>query len=186
MRWGSGERRDWQSGQATVEWVGLVLGVALLLGAVAAGGREATTRESAHELGDAVAKRITCAARDGCGTGGAPRAAPGGRAGLRSAPGGRGGLRSAPGSDRGLRTAPLPPRYVPPPRSAPRPPSKLGESLPARGAKGVLKRGWMLCLGYRRWQYEVEHPRMPQEPIPIRDTAKMLNECVNPLSFLFG
>src|SRR5215217_4632073 len=124
MRWGSGERRDWQSGQATVEWVGLVLGVALLLGAVAAGGREATTRESAHELGDAVAKRITCAARDGCGTGGAPGAAPGGRAGLRSAPGGRGdALRSAP----------------PPPRSAPRPPSKLDQSLPARGAKGVLK-----------------------------------------------
>src|SRR5215213_3696327 len=103
MRWGSGQR-GWERrpvsasergrataserGQATVEWVGLVLGVALLLGAVAAGGREATTRESAHQLGDAVAKRITCAARDGCGAGRAPRAAPGGDAGLRSAQGG--------------------------------------------------------------------------------------------------
>jgi hypothetical protein len=176
MRWGSGEQRGGQSGQATVEWVGLVLGVALVLGAVAAGGREAATRESAHELGDAVAKRITCAARDGCKAGGELRAAPGGRGGA---------LGSVPG---GLRAVTRP-RSSPRRRSSPRPPrqpSKLGESLPARGAKGVLKRGWMLCLGYRRWQYDVKHPRLPGQPMPVREAAKMLNECVNPLSFLFG
>jgi hypothetical protein len=82
-------RRDPEHGQATVEWIGLVLGVALLLGAVAAGSE-------------------------------------------------------------------------------------------------VLKRTWFLCLGYRRWQYDREHPRSPLEGVPLRETVKTVNECVNPLSFLFG
>jgi hypothetical protein len=152
-----------EGGQATVEWLALVLGVALVLGALAAGGREAARGESAHELGEALAKRVTCAARDACGA-----------AQAREGRGGRtGSSRSAPGE---LRSAPRRPR-----RS-----SALGDSLPVRGGKELVKHGWMLCLGYRRWRYEVEHPRTPRQPVPIRETAKMLNECVNPLSFLFG
>src|SRR5829696_8592767 len=178
MRWRNGERGS-EGGQATVEWVGLVLGVALMLGAVAAGGREAARGESAHELGEAVAKRITCAARDACGAARAGEGRGGGAGGLGPGPGALRG--SAPGALRGnapgaLRAAPRRPRQS----------SALGDSLPVRGGKAALEHGWILCLGYRRWQYEREHPRAPRQSVPIRETAKMLNECVNPLSFLFG
>jgi hypothetical protein len=145
-------RRDPERGQATVEWIGLVLGVALLLGAVAAGGREAAKGESADRLGEAVAERIVCAAKGACGAG-----APGGRLG------------GAPGRERGASGRPSP-------------------AAPSRSQAGVLsgvaKRAWFLCLGYRRWQYDREHA--PLQSVPLRHTIKTVNECVNPLSFLFG
>jgi hypothetical protein len=164
--------------------------VALLLGAVAAGGREAAKGESADELGEAVAERIVCAEKGACGagapserlgrapegTGGAPglptRGVPGQLGGVpRGATGGRlGALGGAPGG-RGARERPSP-------------------TAPSRGhagfAEGVAKRAWFLCLGYRRWQYDREHPRAPLQSVPLRDTVKLVNECVNPLSFLFG
>jgi hypothetical protein len=149
-----------QRGQATVEWVGLLLGVALMLGVLVAGGREATKGESADGLGEAVAERITCAARGACAVGERPPGAP------RGAPG---ALREAPGAG------------VPPPRRL-----AGSGSAPLRKVSGVAKRAWMLCLGYRRWRYDVEHPLGPRQAVPLRETVHMLNECVNPLSFLFG
>jgi hypothetical protein len=146
-------RRDPERGQATVEWVGLVLGVALLLGAVSAGGREAAKGESADGLGEAVAERIVCAAKGACGAG-----TRGGRLGR-----------------------------VPAGRRPSRRPSPSAPSLSHAGfAEGVARRAWFLCLGYRRWQYDREHPRPPLEGVPLRETVKTVNECVNPLSFLFG
>jgi hypothetical protein len=151
-------RHDPERGQATVEWIGLVLGVALLLGAVAAGGREAAKGESADGLGEAVAERIVCAAKGACGAG-----VPGGRLG-------------APGPAERL--------------GAPGPAERPSPTAPSRShagfAEGVAKRAWFLCLGYRRWQYDREHPRAPLQSVPLRDTVKLVNECVNPLSFLFG
>ena len=159
-------RPDPERGQATVEWIGLVLGVALLLGAVAAGGREAAKGESAEGLGDAVAERIVCAAKRSCGAGVA-----GGRLG--DAPERRGGGElEAFGGRRGGA-----PSRQPAPASALRRHAGLAE--------GVAKRAWFLCLGYRRWKYDREHPRSPLEGVPLRETVKTLNECVNPLSFLF-
>jgi len=141
-------RRDPERGQATVEWIGLLLGIALLLGAVAAGGREAAKGESATGLGDAVAERIVCAAKGACGAG--PRGgAPGGRLG-----------------------------GAPAPRPSPRAPSRR-----AGIGQGVAKRAWFFCLGYRRWQYDREHA--PFQSVPLRHTIGTVNECVNPLSFLF-
>ncbi len=151
-------RRDPERGQATVEWIGLVLGVALLLGAVAAGGREAAKGESADRLGEAVAERIVCAPKGACGAG-----APGGRLGA---------LGGAPEGD-GARGRRRPSAHAP---------SRSHAGL----AEGVAKRAWFLCLGYRRWQYDREHPRAPLQSVPLRDTVKVVNECVNPLSFLFG
>jgi hypothetical protein len=144
-------RRDPERGQATVEWIGLVLGVALLLGAVAAGGREAAKGESAVGLGDAVAERIVCAAKGACRAGGR-----GERLGV------HGGGAS--------------------PRLSPSAPARSDAGIPSE----VLKRTWFLCLGYRRWQYDREHPRSPLEGVPLRETVKTVNDCVNPLSFLFG
>jgi hypothetical protein len=166
-------RRDPEGGQATVEWIGLVLGVALLLGAVAAGGREAAQGESADGLGETVAERIVCAAKGACGAG-----ARGGRLG--GAPEGRGGgrLGGAPGGRLGR----VPAGRGPSRRPSPSPPSRSHAGL----AEGVAKRTWFLCLGYRRWQYDREHPRPPLEGVPLRETVKTVNECVNPLSFLFG
>jgi hypothetical protein len=140
-----------ERGQATVEWVGLLLGVALMLGALVAGGREAATGESADELGEAVAERITCAARGAC---------------VAEKPPAR------------QREAPRPPR-------SPRRQAGAG-SAPVRGVSGVAKRAWILCLGYRRLQYEIKNPRTPRQGVPLRKTVEMVNECVNPLSFLFG
>ena len=144
-------RRDPERGQAAVEWIGLVLGVALLLGAVAAGGREAAKGESADGLGEAVADRIVCAAKGACGAG-----ARGGEVGRRA------------------------PRSAHRRRPSPPAPSRSHAGI----GSGVAKRAWFLCLGYRRWQYEREHAPFQREP--LRETVKTVNECVNPLSFLFG
>jgi hypothetical protein len=175
-----------QRGQATVEWVGLVLGVALVLAAVAAGGRQAITGESGAGLGEAVAERITCAARDACGAALADSAGGGalpGR-GRRGSPGRGSPGRSRPGRAPGgsLRG----PRGVRP--SAPRgaPPVAAADGLAVRGAAGLAKRAWIVCLGYRRWRYDVEHPLTPRQAVPLRDTVKIVNECVNPWSFFFG
>lgn len=154
-----------ESGQATVEWVGLVLGVALLLGAVAAGGREAADRDTAHELGEAVAQRIM-------------------RPAARAA-----GPAAEPTGPRLPASPPATPRTPAPLSAGPRWPSAppAGQQARASGvAASVLKRAWLLCLGYRRLQYEREHPRTPRQGVPVKDTVKWVNECVNPLSFLFG
>jgi hypothetical protein len=163
MGWASEQER----GQATVEWVGLVLGVALALGAVVAGGREAAKGESSAGLGGAVAERITCAVRDGCG-GERALGAPGGAS---LAP------RAAPGR-----------RPSPPPaaRSAPALRRTSGGSPLLRGAGELAKHAWIACFGYRRWRYEVEHPRTPRQSVPVGDAVDMVNECLNPLSFFFG
>ena len=72
-------------------------------------------------------------------------------------------------------------------RPKPRPAAPTTEHRRDAGiAEGVAKRAWFLCLGYRRWRYDVEHPMTPREAIPVRETLKIVNECVNPLSFLFG
>jgi hypothetical protein len=173
-----------QKGQATVEWVGLLLAVGLMLGALAGGVRGATRAESgegARELGRAVAKRITCAARDLCGAAepargerGSPRDGAllsGGAPHREAAPGGEG--RTAP---RPLRSAPPPPRAVP--RSGP---------LPNLGRAGsVAEHAWIACLGYRSLRDDLDHPRSPREARPVERTLDIVNECLNPWEFFFG
>jgi hypothetical protein len=154
-----------QRGQATVEWVGLLLGVALMLGALVAGGREAAKGESSAGLGEAVAERITCAARGACGS----RLA-----------GDRGGAG-------GVLLGQRPPRRPSLRRTAPRRQGDVSAGTRLlRGAEGATKHAWLLCFGYKRWKYEREHPLTPRQGVPLRVTAKMINDCVNPLSFLFG
>jgi hypothetical protein len=53
---------DSQAGQATVEWVALLLLVALALGALTS----VATRVDGHSVGALLAQRITCAAPRGC------------------------------------------------------------------------------------------------------------------------
>jgi hypothetical protein len=186
-----------EGGQATVEWIGLVLGVALALAAVAAGGREAVEGEAATGLGEAVAKRITCAARDACGVASAPGGggrdggawgggARGGRGGTWGGPRG-GGLWGGP-RGRGRRGSLRAPRGSRPSAPGRLPPSRAadGSRILPRAAAGLAKRAWIVCLGYQRWRYDVDHPRTPQQAVPVGDTLEIVNECVNPWWFFFG
>ena len=159
-----------------MEWVGLLLALAVAFGALLAGGREAAKGESADGLGEAVAERITCAVRGSCRAGSAPGRGPVGP----RAPGGPRGPRPrpTPGAPRGPKALATPiGRGVPP---------RLAGSLSARGAGNVLKRAWILCLGYRRLRYDYEHPLTPRQAVPLHDALDMVNQCVNPLSFFFG
>ena len=163
-----------QSGQATVEWAGLMLCVALIFGALLAGGRGAAKGDGGRGLGEAVAGRITCAVRDACRAEAGARARGGegagrGGGGREVRGGGEGGARGGSGEGaRGERT--------------------VGEDALRVVSKGrrFLKRTWFTCLAYRSWQNDRDHPRLLGEARPVKETVHMLNECVNPLSFLFG
>jgi hypothetical protein len=150
-----------ESGQTTIEWVGLVLLAALLLGALAA----FRTPQHDRELGAVVAKRITCAAGGAC----AERRAGVARSGTASV---------LPRAARGR-----------PPESRLRdrrvPLTKATDAFRRLRGVGVLtKRVWIVCLGYRRFAYERDHPRAPTEPMPVAEALEIANTCLNPLAFL--
>ncbi len=41
-----------------------------------------------------------------------------------------------------------------------------------------------MCLGYRRYVYERENPRAPNEPMPLDELLELADSCFNPLGFL--
>jgi len=150
-----------ESGQATVEWVGLVLLMALALGALVAlwGGPEGEAASGDRELGRTVLERITCAARGACG--GAEAA---------------GGALLAAG-----------PRAVAAPRAArPSVAQATNAFRSLRGLRLIAKRTWILCLGYKRWRYEQEHGLLPTQVLPVPEALRIANECLNPYSYLGG
>lgn len=151
------------SGQATIEWVGLILTAALVLGALAALRAPAQDRE----LGLQLARRITCAA------GAAGATCPSGPAAGRP-PAGR---LSAPAA--GLPAAPPSVRERPAPRA-----KAVDAFRRLRGAGRLTNRIWIVCLGYRRWAYERDHVRTPSGTIPLQEALETANTCLNPLSFL--
>ncbi len=149
-----------ESGQATVEWVGLVLGVALVFGALVAGGREAARGQSGRELGEAVAGRMVCSARDACGAGATASSA--------------GAALRAPGrAPRLARRSAAAGRAVAAARALPKGREALGHA-------------WLACFAYRRFEYEREHPLTPRQSVPLDDAVDIVNDCLDPLSFLFG
>jgi hypothetical protein len=162
-----------ERGQATVEWVGLVLAVsvgmtALVAGARGAGGRDG--EQAGRALGGAVAGRLVCAVRDGC-------AAGGGGAGVASPGAPRPGPPALPFVPPGMPG----PRGPVPRRDAPRAPTAaLG-----RGATGAVDHAWLVCLGYRRFRYDAEHPRPPTAPLPLDAALEIANDCFNPWAFVF-
>jgi hypothetical protein len=146
-----------QSGQATVEWVGLVLLAALILGAAAA------LRSPGEEPGPGslVAERIVCAAKgttaDSCAGEAAPPA---------------------------VRPPPRAPAR-PAPVEAPPSPARVADAFRRlRGVGHVARHAWIVCLGYRRWRYELEHPLAPTEALPLDEALAIANTCLNPYAFL--
>jgi hypothetical protein len=173
-----------ERGQATVEWIGLVLGLAVAFGGALALTRGADFEGEANGLGEALASRMTCAARAACaaeagaGRRGAGRRS-GGAVGARALRGGasvglgvppRGGSGSAPRGLRGLDGA------------------GAGARVGVRRAfEKARKYGWAACLGYRRLRYDLDHPRFfPRDTIPPGEILDELNACLNPWKFLFG
>jgi hypothetical protein len=195
MRAGGGHGGE--RGQATVEWVGLLLGLALAFAGALGVARGAGFGGEADELGGALTQRMTCAVRGTCGAGrpgrrgGPPRGGrpgggrPGGGA-LR--PGGprRGGpLRGAPlrapgPRGIGIRRPPAPPRH-----GAAAPHGLKGTAGGALRALGRAGRyAWPICLGVRRLRYDLAPPRTPRQGVPIQETVGEVNKCLNPWGFL--
>jgi hypothetical protein len=144
-----------EGGQATVEWAGLVLLVVLVLAALwAVSGR---VPASDRGLARVVAERFTCAARGACG--GAPGARP-----VAAPPSAPAPAVAARGITRARAVAAL-------------------RRLRSVGAK-LVRRAWIVCIGYRRFRYELEHPRAPNEVMPLDEAIDIANGCLNPYAFL--
>jgi hypothetical protein len=157
-----------QRGQAAVEWVGLLLAVTLGLGALLA----LAPNVEGRGLRAAIAHTITCTAGGRCGP--APAA-------------GSGSARPpvTPPS-----RFPPPPRFSPRPRfSAPRGPVAADRAAAAfrvlRGVKRVAGRAWIVCLGYKRFQYERRHPEFTvASRMPLREALRIADACLNPATFI--
>jgi len=174
-----------ERGQATVEWIGLFLLVALALAALTHLAHAADDRD----LGATLARSVTgSASRVGAPNPRQAVAVP--RRGV-ALPRRRGAL-----PPRGLalpRISPRPHRAGarPPLRAGPRPPLRLPE-LPeslrraGRGAGVVWKRAWFACLVYERTRYALAHPesRFPGYTLPFDDALRMVNNCVSPVDIL--
>ena len=144
-----------EGGQATVEWAGLVLLVVLVLAALGAVSGRAPASDRGP--GRVVAERLTCAARGACG--GAPGARP-----VAAPPSAPAPAVVAPGITRARAVAAL-------------------RRLRSVGAK-LVRRAWIVCIGYWRFRYELEHPRAPNEVMPLDEAIDIANGCLNPYAFL--
>jgi hypothetical protein len=160
-----------EGGQATVEWVALVLTAALVLGAGAA----LAGREADRGLGEEVAERIS---RTASGIGRAPAGAVPPRAAPRTSARPPDPVAAAPPP---ARAAPPPTRAAPPPASAPR---AVDAFRSLRGVADVARHTWIVCLGYRRWRYELDHPMAPTESLPLDEALGIVNSCLNPYDYL--
>ena len=80
------------------------------------------------------------------------------------------------------------PRARPRP-SVPRPPVAPNRAAAAfqalRGVKRIAGRAWIVCLGYKRFQYERAHPEVTiTGRMPVREALRIANACLNPAEFL--
>ena len=162
-----------QGGQATVEWVALVLLAALVLGAGAA----LAAPENERDLGRLVAERITRTS-SGVERGAATGVAPAGSS-VAPAVGGVAPAPQVPG--RGASAPPAPGRRARSPGTR----RAVDAFRRLRGVRHVARHAWIVCLGYRRWRYELEHPSAPMEALPLREALAIANDCLNPYGYLF-
>jgi hypothetical protein len=193
-----------ERGQGTVEWIGVVLVVAIALAAL---GRVAPGRDD-RALGATLVHSMTCAARDGCGKR-TPAASRPSVQRIQSAHEGFSvpALIPTPGRAR-------PRTRLPRPGSA-RPGTRLPRTgqarshlrlpgarqaglrlrlppVPAvlrrarRGAGTAWRRAWIACLVYERFRYAFMHPesRFPGHTIPPSEVLRMINDCISPLDLV--
>jgi len=164
-----------ERGQGTIEWTGLVLLVALVLGGLAAAAVRARPGPAGPELGETLAERIL----------GLPSAAPPARAPRRvpkgpPPPPAAGllplGALSVPGALRGRE----PFRRV----RLPRVPVDDGLRVLRDVAGKGVNRLWIGCFAYRRFRYPLQQGHTSIRPVPVGEGLRTLNTCLNPLEFL--
>jgi hypothetical protein len=169
-----------EGGQATVEWIGILLLVALALAALA----RFAPRADGQALGTTLAHSITHpdAART------APKAE---EVGIRS------GNRTVPRPP-GAEAFTAPPLMPIPTRTTPRSariPPDLGVRLPAapallrraRRATGTAwRRAWYACLVYERFRWALLHPesRFPGYTMPPAELLRIANDCISPVDLV--
>jgi hypothetical protein len=186
-----------ERGQASVEWIGLVLLLALGLTALA----RFAPRTDAGQLGAELAHALRCAASGGCdgerdspGAPGAPTPRGAGRLVVAPplvplAPGARERARPGAGEARPRRRSRAGgPRPAPGGRPWLRPPRPAGALLrrAGRGAGTLWRRSWLLCLGYERIRWSVLHPeiRFPHQTIPVSEELRIANDCLSPVDLV--
>jgi hypothetical protein len=197
-----------ERGQAAVEWIGILLVVAIALAALArfAGGNED------EALANTLAHSVTCAARDGC----SPGQVVGIRSGKRteSQPPPREAF-NAPalgpgrGATRGAFSAP--PLVPVPSARRPRPAARrssarsllqwarrqvwrelAGPLRPAlrtqlrEGAGRAWRSAWFACLVYERVRWAILHPesRSHEYEFPPSEALRILNDCISPVDLV--
>ena len=175
-------------GQASVEWIALVLLLTLALAALV----RFAPRADAGGLGPELLHAIACAARGGC------QVPDGGESGARPGEPPH-GMVSAPPL---VPVAPREPRALSRP-GAPAPPVSRWRPVrlfrgrvlrrassrsagPGRRAAVLWRRSWLLCLGYERARYGFLHPevRFPHVPIPLSEDLRMVNDCLSPVDLV--
>ena len=149
----SGER-----GQATVEWIALLLLVALGLAALT----RLVSSPDGRPLATSLVRSVTAGARTVHGP-------------HRSRPA---RVRVSRVRVQGVRVQRM--------RGLPRLPAGMRRA--GRGAGALWRRAWFACLVYERFRYAVAHPesRLPGYTIPTRVALRMANNCVSPVDLLRG
>jgi hypothetical protein len=155
-----------EGGQASVEWVGAVLAVAIALGALA----RLSDRVDASGVA-AAGLRATGCVLAGCERGEA-----------------RGHARRGPATA-GARAVTLPP-LLPPPSAGggaagarSRPSLRLTNPVPprVRARFGAFwRRAWVACFAYERARWGLLHPESYRQAVPLRDVVQMANDCLSP------
>jgi hypothetical protein len=192
-----------ERGQASVEWIGILLVVAIALAALA----RFAEHEDHRDLPTMLAHSVTCAARDGC--------RPGEVVGIRSEK----RTESQPPRDEAFSAPPLVP--IPSARSRPAVRRASGRSLlewarrrvgpellewarggvgrdllrPLRpvlrmqfrdGAGRAWRSAWFACLVYERVRWAILHPesRSHEYEFPPGEALRILNDCISPLDLV--
>jgi len=176
-----------ERGQATVEWVGILLLVALALAALG----HFATKADGRSLGREVAHSVT-----------RPLVRPPGGATAPAHLPGRPAFRIP--SEPAVRIPSEAAVRIPSEPAVPIPPliPRAGESaadlrirLPrartvirrVRGGAGLAwRRAWIACLVYERFRYALLHPesRFPGHTIPPSEVLRMVNDCISPLDLV--
>jgi hypothetical protein len=156
-----------ERGQASVEWVGLLLLLALGLAALA----RFAPRADAGALGPELIHAIGCATRGGC-----DAAAGGGSRTLVTVP------PLVPLAPRDRRAPLRRPRALPAPLVDGR---RLARRTWHRAGR-LYRRSWMFCLGYERVRYDLLHPEVGalHQEIPLSEGVRMANDCVSPVDLV--
>jgi hypothetical protein len=153
-----------ERGQATVEWLGILLLVTLALAALA----RTAPRADGHALGNALASSITTHESQ--------------VAEIRS------GKRhdSLPPASKAFLAPPLVPHLGRPgaPIRLPRTPALVREMR--RGAGAAWRRAWYACLVYERFRWAFLHPesRFPGYTMPPSEVLRIMNDCVSPVDLI--